>query len=146
MLGNIQQVGSSSDSVQTWRRSVLGKCLSLTMGMRCGSLLGFLLCIPSEYMKLPGSLPRFLTSNVFNLETWATFAEAASICCFLLVAHWAGGCWVLVSLALSSSWTLGKLSPHNLSRLVIFPRTPSEKFQLVLERRSSQDEPGLFTT
>ena len=91
MLGDIQQVGSSSDSAQTRNQLVLGKCLNLIMEMLCGSLLGFPLCILPEHMRPLGSPPRFLTSNAFNQETWATFAEVVSICCFLLVARWARG-------------------------------------------------------
>ena len=91
MLGDIQQVGSSSDSVQARNRPVLGKCLNLIMGMPCGSLLGFPLCILPEHMRPLGSLLHFPTSNAFNREMWATFAEVVSIYCFLLVVPWAKG-------------------------------------------------------
>ena len=91
MLGDLQQVGSSSDSVQTRNQPVLGKCLNLIMGMLCGSLPRSPLCIIPEHMRPLGSPPRFLTSNAFNREMWATFAGVVSICCFPLVARWARG-------------------------------------------------------
>jgi len=91
MLGNIQQVGSSSDSVQSRNQPVLGKCLNLITGTLCGSSLCFSSCILPEHMRPLGSQPRFLTSHVFKQEMWGIFAEVASICCFLLVARWARG-------------------------------------------------------
>ena len=63
------------------------------MGMPYGSLLGLPLCILPERTRPLGSpVPHSPTSNVFNQETWAMFAEAVSIYCFLLVARWRGGC------------------------------------------------------
>jgi len=129
-------VSSDSVSIQNWIRSALGKCLSLTMAMPYGSLFCFLSCILPEHTRSPGALPRSHTSNVFNLEMWAIFAEVVSICCFLPVARWRGGSWASMSLALSGSWTLGKHSPSNLNYLAIFAQKPSGKLQVALKHRS----------
>ena len=52
-----------------------------------GMLLDYIPCIPPEFVKLPGSLPRLTTSHVFNWEMWVMFEEAVSICCFRLAVH-----------------------------------------------------------
>jgi len=133
MLGYIQQVSSSSVSIQTWSSpaSLLGKCLYLIMGMRCGSLLDFPLCTPPERMRSVGNLPHSPTSDVFNREMWAIFAGAVSICCSLLVAHWARDSWASMSLSLSNRWPSVQSSTPNLGCLGLFPRAPFEKLKFV---------------
>ena len=48
-------------------------------------------CVPPERMRSQGSQLQPIASNVYNWEMWATFVEAVSICCFLLVSRWARG-------------------------------------------------------
>ena len=86
----------------------------------------------SESVWLLGSPPRSRPSGVFVSETWVTFAQGASICCFPLPALWVKEYWAFMYLMLSSSWRLGKSLNAHLWPLVLSTRAAFGPRSLVL--------------
>jgi len=83
-----------------------------------------------------GNLPHSPTSSALTQGTLGILTGVVFTCCSPLVARWARGDWVSMSLVLSSHWTLDQFStPTNHGRLAMFLQAGFEKLEPVSHPR-----------